>query len=357
MQPSFVDAFAFPVLIADIGGTNARFAVVDDPAAPFRDLGRTATADHPDPIAAIEAFVLPRLATPPRSAILAVAAPIEGETIAFTNADWVLDPARLRAALDLETVVVINDFEAQALALPHLADADLAPIGGGRRRPDATMAVIGPGTGLGVGLLVHARGVWIPVPGEGGHVDFAPAGAREAEIVAAVSRAEVERGGDARVSAEAVLAGPGLARIHRAVLEIDGLPRRDLDPSGVTAAYEAGEPAAVETMAFFARALGRVAGNLALTSLPHGGVFLAGGIPPRVLPLLAEGGFRAAFEDKWPYRAMMAGFATAVVIHPLPAFVGLAAFAKAPRAHAVALSGRTWTAAGRRIEPVGSPIS
>lgn len=357
MRPSFVDAFAFPVLLADIGGTNARFAVVDDPTAPFRDLGRTATADHPDPIAAIEAYVLPRLDTPPRSAILAVAAPIEGETIAFTNADWVLEPARLRAVLGLDTVVVINDFEAQALALPHLSGDDLVPIGGGERRPDATMAVIGPGTGLGVGLLVHARGTWIPVPGEGGHVDFAPEGAREAAIVAAVSRAEVDRGGDARVSVETLLAGPGLARLHRAILEIDGLPARDLDPAGVTAAYEAGEPAAVETMAIFARALGRVAGNVALMSLPHGGVFLAGGIPPRLLPLLAEGGFRAGFENKWPYRAMMARFATAVVVHPLPAFVGLAAFAKSPRNHAVALSGRTWTAAGRHVEVLGTEVS
>lgn len=350
MRSSLLDAFAFPVLLADIGGTNARFAVVDDPLSPFRDLGRTATADHADPIAAIETFVLPRLDVAPRSAILAVAAPIEGETIAFTNADWVLEPARLRAVLDLESVVVVNDFEAQALALPHLGEGDLAVLGDGTRRPAATMAVLGPGTGLGVALLVHARGLWIPVPGEGGHVDFAPSGARETAIVAAISRAEPARGGDARVSAETMLAGPGLARIHRAIREIDGLPPGDLDPAGVTAAFEAGDPVAVETMEVFARALGRAAGNLALLSLAHGGVFIAGGIAPRLLSLLADGRFRAAFEDKWPYREMMAGFATSVVTHPLPAFVGLAAFAKAPAIHAVVLSGRVWTAAGRLVD-------
>jgi glucokinase len=350
MRPSLVEAFAFPVLLADIGGTNARFAVVEAPDAPFRDLGRTATAEHPDPIAAIERFVLPRLEVAPRSAVLAVAAPIEGERIAFTNAPWVLEPARLRAALGLDTVVVVNDFEAQALALPHLGPGDLAALGGGERRPGATMAVIGPGTGLGVALLVHARGVWIPVPGEGGHVDFAPSGAREAAIVAAVARAEVAAGGDARVSAETMLAGPGLSRIHRAIREIDGLPPHDLDPAGVTAAFAAGDPVAVETMDLFARALGRVAGDLALTALPHGGIYLAGGIAPRLLPLLSDGRFRAAFEDKWPYHALMAGFATSVVTHPLPAFAGLAAFARAPNDHAVALSGRTWTAAGRIVE-------
>lgn len=353
MRTSPVEAFSYPVLIADIGGTNARFAVVESAVAPFRDLGRTPTADHADPVAAIEAFVLPRLDAAPRSAILAVAAPIEGEAIRFTNNDWVLVPSRLREALDLETVVVINDFEAQALALPHLGADDVVPLGGGTRRPDATMAVIGPGTGLGVGQLVHARGTWIPVPGEGGHVEFAPSGAREAAIVDAIARrigAEVDDHGmvreSTRVSTEDVLAGPGLARVHRAILELDGRPPRGLDPAGVTAAYVAGEPAAVETMGFFATALGRVAGNLALTSLPYGGVFLAGGIPPRVLPLLADGRFRAAFEDKWPYRPMMAGFATSVVVHPLPAFVGLAAFARSPNTHAVALEGRTWTRAG-----------
>lgn len=354
MRSPFVEAFAYPVLIADIGGTNARFAIVESATAPYRDLGRTPTADHADPIAAIDAFVLPRLDAPPRSAILAVAAPIEGEALRFTNNDWVLVPSRLRESLDLETVVVINDFEAQALALPHLGVDDVVTLGGGTRRPDATMAVIGPGTGLGVGQLVHTRGVWVPVPGEGGHVEFAPSGARETAIVAAIAGwigAEIDehgvRRGSTRISTEDVLAGPGLARVHRAILEIDGRPPRALDPAGVTAAFEAGEPAAVETMGFFATALGRVAGNLALTALPYGGVFLAGGIPPRVLPLLADGRFRAAFEDKWPYREMMAGFATAVVVHPLPAFVGLAAFARSPTLHAVALEGRTWTRVGR----------
>lgn len=345
MRPSLLDAFSFPVLIADIGGTNARFAVVESAVAPFRDLGRTPTADHADPIAAIEAFVSPRLDAPPRSAILAVAAPIEGETIPFTNSPWVLAPGRLREAFDLDTVVVINDFEAQALALPHLGPDDLVAIGGGTRRPGATMAVIGPGTGLGVALLIAARGAWIPVPGEGGHVDFAPRGAREEAIVHEIAATAVAAGADGRVSIETMLAGPGLARVHRAIRAIDGKPALDLDPAGVTAAFAADEPDAVEALGLFATALGRVCGDVALTALPHGGVFLAGGIAPRLLSLLADGRFRAAFEDKAPYRAMMAGFSTEVVVHPLPAFVGLSAFARSPATHAVSLEGRTWTRA------------
>lgn len=336
MHASPLDAFAHPVLLADIGGTNARFAVVETPGAPFRDLGRTPTADHPDPMAAIERFVLPKLATPPRSAILAVAAAIEGDAIPFTNSPWVLRPDDLRRGHGLEAVVVVNDFEAQALALPHLGADDLVPIGGGTPRPDATMAVVGPGTGLGVGLLVRARGAWIPVPGEGGHVEFAPGNAREAELAAAIAETE------GRVSAETMLAGPGIARLHAAILKVDGKAPRGLDPAGVTAAAAKGEPEALEALGIFATALGRFCGDVALMSLPHGGLFLAGGIPPRVLPLLADGRFRAAFEAKPPYRSLMAGLSTRVVVHPLPAFVGLAAFARDPAGHAVALDGRLW---------------
>lgn len=340
MRSSLVEAFSFPVLIADIGGTNARFAIVESAVAPYRDLGRTPTADHADPIDAIETFVLPRLDVAPRSAILAVAAPIDGEAIPFTNSPWVLVPERLRAAFDLDTVVVINDFEAQALALPHLGDDDCVALGGGVAHPLASMAVVGPGTGLGVAVLVHARDVWIPVPGEGGHVTLAPEGAREEAIWHTIAATE------GRVSAETIVSGPGLARLHAAILAVDGKPARGLDPAGVTRAFEAGELEAVEALAIFVVALGRFCGDVALLSLPLGGLFVAGGIPPRILPLLADGRFRAAFEDKAPYRAMMAGFATRVVSHPLPAFVGLAAFARRPSLHAVRLDGRTWVRPG-----------
>ena len=336
MRSAPLDSFAHPVLLADIGGTNARFAVVEEPGGPFRDLGRTPTAAHPDPIAAIRALVLPQLARPPRSAVLALAAVIEGDAIPFTNSPWVLEPKKLRDAFDLEVVVAVNDFEAQALALPHLGPDDTVAIGGGSARPNATMAVVGPGTGLGVGLLVRARDMWIPVPGEGGHVDFAPGTAREAAIVAEIARRE------GRVSGEIMLAGPGIARLHAAILAVDGKPARGLDPAGVTAAAAAGEPEAVEAMGIFATALGRFCGDVALLALPHGGFFLGGGIPPRLLPLLGDGRFRAAFDDKAPFRELMRELSVKVIVHPLPAFVGLAAFAGDPAGHAVALDGRLW---------------
>ena len=328
--------FRFPVLIADIGGTNARFALVERPGDAPRDLGRAATRDFPDPIAAIRSFALAGLEVAPRTAVMAIAAPIEGDRVPFTNSPWVFEPKRLIAELGFDDVVVINDFEAQGLALPTLTEADVVRIGGGREAPDATKLVIGPGTGLGVGVLVHSRGCWIPVPGEGGHVTFAPQGDRERAIVDLIAR-DV-----GRVSAEHVLNGAGLVRLHRAIRTLDGGLVEAIDPAGVTAAALAGEPTAVAVMEIFAVALGRVAGDMALVALPHGGVHIAGGIPPRILPFLSDGRFRSAFEDKAPYRAMMAGFSTRVVVHPVPAFVGLAAFASRPDLYAVDLDGRRW---------------
>lgn len=331
-------AFAFPVLVADIGGTNARFAVVEADGDGFRDLGRTPTAAHSDPVAAIRDFVLPRLATPPRSAVLAVAAPIEGDVIPFTNCPWVLEPRRLVAELGLETVAAMNDFAAQALSLPVLGPADEVAIGSGRRRDGATRVVVGPGTGLGVALLVHAGGTWVPVPGEGGHVSFAPDGAREEAIWHALAE---DHG---RVCAETVISGGGLVRLETAIRRIDGLAPLDRDPAAVVAAADAGEPSADEALDVFVAALGRFAGDLALLALPHGGVHIAGGIPPRILPRLAAGRFRAAFEDKPPYRDLMAGFATSVMVHPAPALLGLAAWARRPDRFAFDLEGRLWTA-------------
>ena len=334
--PSTSVSFRFPVLIADIGGTNARFALVERPGDAPRELGRAATRDFPDPIAAIRTVALAGLGVSPRTAVMAIAAPIEGDRVPFTNSPWVFEPRRLIADLGFDDVVVINDFEAQGLALPTLAEMDVVRLGGGREQEGATKLVVGPGTGLGVGVLVHSRGLWIPVPGEGGHVTFAPQGARERAIVDLISR-DV-----GRVTAEHVMHGAGLVRIHRAIRTLDGGPLAPVDPAGVTAAALAGEPTAVEVMRFFAVALGRFAGDMALVSLPHGGVHIAGGIPPRILPFLTDGRFRAAFEDKEPYRPMMAGFSTRVVVHPVPAFVGLAAFASRPDLYVVELDGRRW---------------
>lgn len=335
-------ALPFPVLIADIGGTNARFAVVPAPGAAPERFVSLPTAGFADPIAAIESLGLAAAGLAPKSAVMALAAPITGDSVTLTNCPWTIEPKRMIERLGLDRVVLLNDFEALALALPDLAGLrgteDVVPLGGGAAREEAAMVVIGPGTGLGVAILIHAMGRWIPVPGEGGHVDLAPHGERETAVWRHVERI----GG--RVTAETILSGGGLLRLARAVAAADGLLCPHATPEAVTAGAEAGEPVAVETVTIFARALGRLAGDFALTSLARGGVFVAGGVSLKIERRLTDGTFRKAFEDKAPHGALVAGIPTWLVRHPRAAHVGLAAFANDPDRFGVDLTGRVWRA-------------
>lgn len=328
---------AFPVLVGDIGGTNARFGILAAPDAPLAILASVATADHPGIESAIAAS-LPAGTSRPRTAIVAVAGPIRPDGIDLTNADWTIRPASMFESTGLEEIVLLNDFEAQALSLTALGPADLAPIGGGTADPAAAKVVLGPGTGLGVGALVPAGDRFAPVPGEGGHVSFGPVDPDEMALWPSI---EPEHG---RISAEAVLCGRGLLRLYRAVCLHGGVEPRCASPAEVTAAAAAGDATALRTLDFYCRFLGRLAGDLALIFMARGGVFLAGGIAPRILPFLAKGGFRRAFEAKAPHDAVLAGIPTSVVIRDGAALLGLSAFAAAPDRFGVSLTGRRWRA-------------
>ncbi len=328
---------AFPVLVGDIGGTNARFGLLAAPDAPLEILSQVRTADHPDIDSAI-ATSLPEGTPRPRTAVVAVAGPIRPDGIDLTNAHWAIRPASMFAETGLEDIVLLNDFEAQALSLTALGPADLAPIGGGVADPSAAKVVLGPGTGLGVGALVPAGDRFAPVPGEGGHVSFGPVEPDEMALWPAI---EPEHG---RISAEALLCGRGILRLYRAVSLHAGVEPRCASPAEVTAAAAAGEAIALRTLEFYCRFLGRLAGDLALIFMARGGVFLAGGISPRILPFLAKGGFRQAFEAKARHGGVLAGIPTSVVIRDGAALVGLAAFAAAPDRFGVALTGRRWRA-------------
>ncbi|TBW39245.1 glucokinase [Siculibacillus lacustris] len=343
-------SFPFPVLVADIGGTNARFALIETPADDYRLLPQIATASAAGVAEAIRRAAFATPGPRPKTAIMAIAGPITGDRVPLTNCPWVIEPKRLIAEFGFDSVVLINDFEAQALALPHLGPADVVTLGGGSVRPDATKAVVGPGTGLGVGILVHSEGRWIPVPGEGGHVTLAPESAREAAIwphlVAVPDDGVPPALSRPRITGESVLSGQGLENLHRAILACDGRPPADLTAAEISRAAGAGDAAAIEAFHLFAAGLGRLAGDLALTVLPRGGVYIGGGISPKNLPFLTDGIFRAAFEAKAPHRARLAEIATAVVVHSHPAMVGLAGWARHPDRFVVDLDGRHWTAAG-----------
>ncbi|GGB57649.1 glucokinase [Roseibium aquae] len=330
--------FTFPVLVADVGGTNARFAIVQDSNDTALAPVITATGDHADICAAIRATVLASGAPQPRSAILAVAGPVTGDRIPLTNAAWVIEPNVLIKQLGLDHVVVLNDFEAQALALPSLKGGAVEQIGGGVMRKNATKFVLGPGTGLGAAALVYAAGKWIPLPGEGGHVEIGAVSDEDQTIWPHIERV----GG--RIGAEQILSGTGLPRLARAVAASMGLQPHHATAADVTWAASTKDPVATKTLEVFARGLGRVAGDFAMTVLARGGVYLTGGVTPRIDRFLINGGFRASFEAKAPHEALLKSIPTFLVRHPNPALEGLAAYARDPDLFAVDLSGRAWQA-------------
>lgn len=334
-----VPSFHFPILVADVGGTNARFAVVSDAHANLPKAITAHTHDHPEGLAqVISDKVLAHTSLIPRTAVIAMAGPIQGERTKLTNAPWTVDPNELIRELGLDTVVLLNDFEAQALSLLTLEDGDLTQIAGGEIVSHAPKVVVGPGTGLGAGALLHAADRWVPIPGEGGHIELGPVSDEEYRIWPHIER----RGG--RIGAEQVISGDGLVRLASAVARANGETPRFTVPADVVSAAHEGDGEAKETIDLFTAALGRVAGDMALMMLARGGVYLAGGIPPHIESFLVEGPFRAAFEAKAPHEAIMRTIPTFIIKHPQPALEGLAGFARTPSRFAIDLIGRMWRA-------------
>ncbi|WP_442580426.1 glucokinase [Mesorhizobium sp. ASY16-5R] len=333
------EGLRFPILIGDVGGTNARFAIVDSPDSEAGEPRIVRTAEFATIDEAIAGSILRDAPVLPNSAVIAVAGPVDGDAIALTNCPWVVRPKGMFNSLGLSDVVVLNDFEAQALAVIALGVEHMEKIGGGTPETDAARVVLGPGTGLGVAGLIYSRGRWIPVPGEGGHMDIGPRSPRDFEIFPHLEPIE------GRISGEQILCGRGLVSSYRAVAAADGKTPRFTTPAEITAAaLECTDAVAEEALAFFVTCLGRTAGDLALVFKSQGGVFLTGGIAQKIVPALRESRFRAAFEDKAPHSQMMAGMPVYVITHPLAALAGLAAYARKPDQFGVATRGRRWRA-------------
>lgn len=330
-------AIPFPVLIGDIGGTNARFALIPDRDAPLTAFQPVATRSFDDIESAVEEGVFAHTDIRPRAALIDLAGPIVGDAVDLTNADWIVRPRDMISRLGVQDVILLNDFEALALALTALDAGDLAPIGDEAAQAHGAKVVLGPGTGLGVGALVEAGGILAPVPGEGGHVTFGPVEPDEFPLWANI---EPELG---RISAEALLSGRGIVRLYRAVARTDGEDAPLKQPAEISkAALEDSDPVAARTLRLYARLLGRLAGDVALTFMARGGAYVAGGIAPRILPFLTEGEFRRAFEAKAPHHDLMASIPTWVIVSENPALQGLAAYARAPQRFGVNLDGRRW---------------
>lgn len=317
--------FAFPVLLGDIGGTNARFAVLAAPGEPVQLLPRTLTADTPDPVGAIRIALQGYTGEAPRSAMIAVATRVDAPAIRLTNAHWVIDAEAIGKALDLDRVTLVNDYTPVAASVTVLSEekGDLAPIGNGRADAGARV-VLGPGTGLGVGALVPVEDRLAIVATEAGHIEFGPSNEEEAALWPHLERV----GG--RVSAEVVLSGPGLFRIARAIAAHRCVECPYTRPNDVLTAAREGDQMAQAALELFTRWLGRYAGDMALTFESSGGVFIAGGIAPRMVDILQGGGFRDAFDNKAPHDAWARKVPALVIINSEPALQGLAALVTNP---------------------------
>ena len=315
--------------MADIGGTNARFGLVHGAGEPVTDVVAMASAHHPTLETALQLYLAAmaqRHGRPlrPVRAALALATAIDGDTVKLTNSPWTVSRAGVADSLGAELVLLLNDFEALAHALPALAGGDAGDVRWiGDARPDAgrPMAVLGPGTGLGVAACVPAPGGGhVALASEGGHVTLAPADDAEGELLAVLRR---QLGG--HVSAERVLSGIGLPALHRAVCALRGVPDAGLSAEQVTAgALNTSDPQCIEAMTRFCAMLGGFAGNVALTLGARGGVFLAGGIAQKLAPALQASRFRERFEAKGRFSRYLAGIATGIVMAPHAALTGAA---------------------------------
>ena len=307
------------VLVADIGGTNSRFGLVD--AGEIAPLGITSVDN--DRFAGLHEAIPHYIAesgNKPVRAVLAIAGPMKDGTVHLTNRrGWSFKPEELAQKVGLSRVDVVNDFAALAEALPYIDE--LKPLGPGRPRPDATKAVLGPGTGLGVAGLVHHGGKWIVVPSEAGHVEFGGVTPRETEIY------NVLRRGFGRVSAELVVSGEGLERLDMAVAEVDGEKVEHREGSAISDAARNGERRAREVMDLFFDALARFAGDIALTFVARGGVYIGGGVLPKTLDLMDVARFRKNFEAKRPHQKLVGDMATVLITAETPALTGCAAIA------------------------------
>jgi glucokinase len=305
------------VLLADIGGTTSRFALLGGDGRPENPV--TIANDGVGSLDGAVAQAMERLSARPRFAVIAVAGPVNGDEIALTNRAWCFSLGGLRTAFGFERVVAINDFEAVAWSLAALGDDDVLPLGARRVAVAGAKAVLGPGTGLGVGALVSTDKSFSVIASEGGHVSF---GAMEADEDAVFARLRADGG---RRSAEGILCGPGLTRLHRAV-NPDAMK---LSPEMIVTQARAGGPEARATITLFVRLLGRFAGDVALTFKAEGGVYLAGGVALALRELFDESLFRKAFERHAPHNAWLARVPTALITCEEPGLLGCAAFANA----------------------------
>ncbi len=307
------------VLVADIGGTNARFALAAIDGAIDVDAAHVFRAEDYESVRdAADAF-LEAAQAKPKAACFAVAGPITDDVVEFTNSLWTLDIKKIKTQLGLSTFEVVNDFEALAAGARDLRPVDLLRVKEGAGDPSAPMLVMGPGTGLGQALIVPSGGKDRVVATEGGHVAFAPSTEEEIEVLRFIMREHK------RVSIERLLSGRGLVNIHRALCAISGTPRASLQADEITRAAITREyPVAVRAVELFCAMLGSAAGDAVLATGARGGVLLGGGILPKIRDLFLKSAFIDRFLDKGRMRFYVEDVPVHLIIRDGAALVGAA---------------------------------
>ena len=306
-------------LVGDIGGTNARFAL--QTAQGLSDIRVLPTADYARFADALLAYLAAVGATAVRHVAIGIANPVYGDQIRMTNHHWSFSIAQTRAELGLQTFLVLNDFAVLARALPELPAAELVQVGGGSAVPGAPLALLGAGTGLGVsGLIPDGQGGWTPLAGEGGHVSFAPFDEREV----AIWRLAHARFG--HVSAERLLSGAGMEFLHQALGQIAGQTPPERSAAEITRlALDGSDALCRDTVTLFCTLLGTVAADLTITLGARGGVYIGGGIVPRLGDFFRHSPFRQRFEDKGRTSPYLRDIPVWVIHSPWPALLGAAA--------------------------------
>jgi glucokinase len=317
-------------LLADLGGTNVRFALAEpshDSPLLLDSVRRYRVKDFPSLADTIRQYFADSGLSASRAVIAAAGRIVDGETVKVTNNPWLVSAHGLRDELKLASVHLVNDFAAQGMAVPLLRHDQLTPVGpqplpkiGGH--PSQTYVVMGPGTGLGVAGLLLRDGRWTVLETEGGHAGFA---AHTAEDVEILHRLNARFG---RVSNERMICGNGIVNLYLALADIEGVPAEDFSPEDITARAVAGnDKLCVRTVETLAGIFGSVAGDLVLSLGGWDGVFLTGGVLPVLLPWLQHGGFRERFEAKGRFKETLQQIPTVAMTHPEPGLLGAAAIA------------------------------
>lgn len=310
----------FPRLLGDVGGTHARWAWQAQPGAPLQSISVVRCNSSASLLDSARQYLAQLGAGPVKTAGIGIATAITGDIVRMTNHPWSFSIAELKQQLGLERCLVINDFTALALSLPALGASDLQAIGDGSAVPDTAIGLLGPGTGLGVsGLFPHAGGAWSALSGEGGHVTLAAADEHESAILALL------RARFGHASAERALSGPGLVNLYDAVCQVAGQVPAALQPNEVgSQALANGNPQCVQAVQLFASLLGNLAGNLALSLGARGGIYLGGGVVPRLGAAFDSALFRRRFEDKGRFSGYLAAVPTWLITAATPALTGAA---------------------------------